>query len=68
MFHPLIAVTAEGCSIRRDDPLGYVVECGQQRTQPLHAATLAAAYALCQQLVPRRWTRSRRPSRRSLLR
>jgi len=55
MCHPLIAVTAEGCSIRRDDLLGYVVDCGQQQSEPLHVATLAAAYALCQQLVPRRW-------------
>jgi len=55
MCQQLIAVTAEGCSIRRDELVGYVVECGQQQTQPLHAATLAAAYALCQQLMPRRW-------------
>jgi len=55
MCQQLIAVTAEGCSIRRDNRLGYVVTCGQQQTQPLHVATLAAAYALCQQWMPRRW-------------
>ena len=54
MCQPLIAVTAEGCSISRDDLLGYVVECGQQQSEPLRVATLAAAYALCQQLAPRR--------------
>jgi hypothetical protein len=53
MCQQLVAVTAEGCSIRRDDLLGYVVECGLPQTRPLQAATLA--YALCQQLVPRRW-------------
>jgi len=55
MCQPLITVTAEGCSIRRDDLLGYVVECGQQQSEPFHVATLAAAYAICQQLAPRRW-------------
>lgn len=52
---PLIAITAEGCSIRGDDPLGCVIECGYHQTRPVQVATLAAAYALCQQLVPRRW-------------
>jgi hypothetical protein len=55
MCQQLVAVIAEGCSIRRDELLGYVVECGQPQTRPLQAATLAAAYALFQQLVPRRW-------------
>ncbi|WP_255020124.1 hypothetical protein [Cyanobium sp. WKJ7-Wakatipu] len=54
MCHQLIVVTAEGCSIRRDDPVGFVVECGEKQTPPLHVATLAGAYALCQQLAPRR--------------
>ena len=54
MCHQLIVVTAEGCSIRRDDPVGFVVECGEKQTPPLHVAPLAGAYALCQQLAPRR--------------
>ena len=42
MGQQLVAVTAEGCSIRRDDLLGYAVDCGQPQTRPLQAATLAA--------------------------
>jgi hypothetical protein len=50
-----IAVTAEGCWIHRDDVIGYVVSCGEEQTGPHHVATLAGAYALCQQLLPRGW-------------
>lgn len=59
MCQQLIACTPEGCSIRRDPHLGYTVECNSDEGRPLHAATLAAAYALCQQLMPRRWRQQR---------
>lgn len=52
MCHALIATTADGCLIRRDDVIGFVVECGAIPTGPHHVATLAAAYALCQRWLP----------------
>lgn len=57
MCQQLIAVTPEGCSIFRDGSLGFQVDCSADHSRPLHAATLAAAYAICQTLKPRRWSR-----------
>jgi hypothetical protein len=48
-----IASTPEGCDIRRDKELGYVVFCGDNRKGRRHVPTLSAAYAICQQLMPR---------------
>jgi hypothetical protein len=52
MRHALIATTADGCHIRRDAVIGFVVERDASPTGPHCVATLAAAYALCQGWLP----------------
>ncbi len=49
----LIASTPEGCEISRDKELGFIVACGEGRRAQRHVPTLSAAYAICQQLMPR---------------
>lgn len=48
-----IASTPEGCDISRDNELGFVVACGDDGKGQRHVPTLSAAYAICQQLMPR---------------
>jgi len=48
-----IANTSEGCQISRDEEIGFVVKCGKNRAVQRHVPTLSAAYAICQQLMPR---------------
>lgn len=52
--HYYIASTSEGCWISRDKEIGFVVSCGKDSRGVRHVPTLPAAYALCQQLMPRR--------------
>lgn len=52
MRHALIATTADGCHIRRDAVIGFVVERDASPTGPHCVATLAAAYALCHGWLP----------------
>lgn len=49
-----IASTSEGCWISRDKEIRFVVSCGKDSRGARHVPTLPAAYALCQQLMPRR--------------
>lgn len=49
-----VASTSEGCWISRDKEIGFVVSCGKDSLGSRHVPTLPAAYALCQQLMPRR--------------
>lgn len=51
-----IATTSEGCHISRDEEIGYVVKCGKNSAVQRHVPTLPAAYAICQQLMPRNLT------------
>jgi hypothetical protein len=48
-----IARTAEGCDISRDKELGFIVICAESGKGQRHVPTLSAAYAICQQLMPR---------------
>lgn len=48
-----IASTPEGCRISRDEEIGFVVACGVDTQVKRHVPTLQAAYAVCQQLMPR---------------
>jgi len=52
--HRHIASTPEGCRISRNDGIGFVVVCGEDGKVQEHVPTLPAAYAICQQLMPRR--------------
>lgn len=49
-----IASTPEGCDISRDEDLGFVVACGDEGKGQRRVPTLSAAYAICQQMMPRR--------------
>jgi hypothetical protein len=49
-----VASTAEGCRISRDEEIGFVVACGIDRKGQRRVPTLPAAYAICQQLMPRK--------------
>jgi len=48
-----VASTPEGCDISRDEDLGFVVACGEEGKAQRRVPTLSAAYAICQQLMPR---------------
>lgn len=52
--HHHVASTSEGCRISRDEEIGFVVDCGADSKGQRHVPTLPAAYALCQQLMPRK--------------
>ena len=49
-----IASTPEGCQISRDEEIGFIVACGDHHQGQRHVPTLSAAYAICQQLMPRK--------------
>ena len=49
-----MASTAEGCRISRDGQIGFVVVCGIGTKQQRRVPTMPAAYAVCQQLMPRK--------------
>lgn len=54
LSHHHVASTPEGCHISRDEELGFVVACGIDSKGHRHVPTLPAAYAICQQLMPRK--------------
>jgi len=49
-----VASTPEGCRISRDGEIGFVVSCGMDRKGQRRVPTMPAAYAVCQQLMPRK--------------
>jgi len=49
-----VASTPEGCRISRDGEIGFVVSCGMDRKGQRRVPTMPAAYAICQQLMPRK--------------
>ena len=52
--HLHIASTPEGCHISRDQEIGFTVVCGNDNRGQRRVPTLPAAYAICQQLMPRK--------------
>ena len=52
--HLHIASTPEGCRISRDGEIGFIVVCGNDNKSQRRVPTLPAAYAICQQMMPRR--------------
>ncbi|MFN9568429.1 MAG: hypothetical protein ACK59G_00565 [Cyanobacteriota bacterium] len=54
VYRQHIARTPEGCQISRDEEFGFVVACGEDHPCQRHVPTLSAAYAICQQLMPRK--------------
>ena len=54
--HLHIASTPEGCRISRDGEIGFIVVCGDDNKSQRRVPTLPAAYAVCQQMMPRRLT------------
>lgn len=49
-----IVSTPEGCRISRDEEIGFTVVCGSDNRGQRRVPTLPAAYAICQQLMPRK--------------
>ena len=56
IYRQHVASTPEGCQISRDEEFGFVVACGEESKGQRHVPTLSAAYAICQQLMPRKPT------------
>lgn len=52
--HFPIVSTPEGCRISRDEEIGFTGVCGNENRGQRRFPILPAAYAICQQLMPRK--------------